>query len=138
MNPYQAYQQRQATSWTRVEMLLALFDGAIERLEAAAAAFERNDLATARRLLTRAWLIVGLLAAGLNFDYGQLPQKLGQLYDFALRRIRLYTPQGTADALRILRILREGFQKIRPEAVRLEREGVIPPLDANRGFQATA
>ena len=35
MNPYLLYkQQKEAVAWTRIDMLLALYDGAIERLQA--------------------------------------------------------------------------------------------------------
>ena len=138
MNPYQAYQAGKSASWTRIDMLLALYDGAVERLELAMQAYERNDATEARRLWTRAWLIVAQLAAGLNFEHGELPQNLGRLYQFCLSRIRLGTPAGLADALRILRTLREGFRGIRPGAIALERQGVIPALDSDTGLRFTA
>ena len=42
MNPYLAYKNSQNPAWTRIEMLLALYDGAIERLETAVAALRKT------------------------------------------------------------------------------------------------
>ena len=47
MNPLHAYQERQTLGLTRIDMLLALIDGAIERLENAVAALARKEHATA-------------------------------------------------------------------------------------------
>ena len=43
MRPYQAYQNHQALGWSRVDMLIALHEGAIERLQAALTAVRNRD-----------------------------------------------------------------------------------------------
>lgn len=138
MNPYNAYQQRQTLGLTRIDMLLALIDGAIERLEKAVAALARNDRAAACALLLRSQRIVTELIAGLDFQYGQLPRQLYGLYTFVLRSIGL---AGRADlnvAIRVLQVLREGFCGIRSEAIQLERSGAIPTIEHIHALQAIA
>jgi flagellar secretion chaperone FliS len=129
MNPYAAYQNNQNPAWTRIDMLLALYDGAIGRLESAAMALRLNDVAKAAPLLERSLAIVAELAAGLDFRHGELPVNLLRLYEFAVHCIATRTVGKVEDALGVLRELREGMLGIRDEAVRLEREGVIPPAN---------
>jgi flagellin-specific chaperone FliS len=137
MNPRNAYQQTYSSGWTRADMLLALFEGACQRLELAATALRRNDQMSAARLLTRAELIVYALAGSVDPDYG-LADQVRRLYSLATQAITAVTPEGTETALRILRSLREGVERNRDEAVRLEREGVLPPLRDPRLVHAMA
>ena len=58
MNPYQTYQQHRTFAFTRVDMVLALYDAAIERLDKARLALESNDEAAAQAPLLRAQRIV--------------------------------------------------------------------------------
>ena len=135
MNPYAAYQTQANQGWTRIDVVLALFDGAIERLEKALEALRQNDADAVLTLTQRARLIVGELAASLDLSYGELPQNLMRLYEFVLYSVG----QGGSDkleaAVKVLRNLREGFQGIREEAVQLERSGQIPPVEEMRSIQ---
>ena len=138
MNPYLAYKNSQNPAWTRIEMLLALYDGAIERLETAAAALRQNDAAKARPLLNRAMAIVAELAAGLDFRYGEVPFNLLRLYEFAIRCIGVQSVEKVEAALRVLRELREGMLGIHDEAVQLERDGLVPPVNTLHRMQVIA
>ena len=138
MNPLTAYQQRQALGLTRIDLLLALADGAIDRLDQAAAAFARDDHAAATPLLLRSQRIVAELAAGLDFRYGELPRNLSALYSFVLRAIARGNLANVNAALRVLRPLRDGFTGIRAEAIQLERTGAIPARELVHSVVATA
>ena len=138
MNAHDIYKQQQAVGWTRIDMLLALYDGAIERTEKARDAIARGDRSAAVAPLLRAQRIVAELFAGLDLGYGELPRDLQRLYVFVLRSITQGTPEHLGAALDVLRTLREGLAGIRSEAVELERSGAIPPADIERGLQATA
>ncbi len=116
MNPYSTYMQQQTVGWTRIDLLLALFDGAIERLLKAREELERGDALAATSLLARAQLIVAELAAGIDLRHGELPRNLLRLYTFAAQRIQLGKTENIDEALHILNILREGMQGIREEA----------------------
>ncbi len=125
MNPYAKYQQL-TPSWTRIDMLLALYDGAVERGEQALAALERQDQAAARKLLVKARLIVMGLASGVIPDGDPVTTNMLRLYEFAQHALEQGSVEDVRGALKVLRILREGFQKVRPEVVALERRRGAP------------
>jgi flagellin-specific chaperone FliS len=137
MNPYNAYRESYSRGWTRVDMLLALFDGAIERLEMAAASCRDGDRMATTRLLTRAGLIVCELAAGVEPNYVHAKDFL-RMYGLASRAIAANTPEGTDAALRVLRAMRGSVAALRDEASRLEHEGALPPAGATRLVELTA
>lgn len=128
MNPYARYLQT-TPAWTRIDMLLALFNGAVERCEQALAALERHDHNTAKQLLVKARLIVMGLASGVVPDGDPVTTTMLQLYEYAQHALSQESIEDVRGALGVLRTLREGFEKIRPEAVALERSGVIPPIN---------
>lgn len=119
-------------------MLLALFDGGIERCEQALAAMDRQDHRTAKNLLVKARLIVLGLASGVVADGDPVTTTFLQLYEYAQHALGQGSVEDVQGALKVLRILREGFQKIRAEAVELERRGVIPPINSTSTLQALA
>ena len=94
MNPYRAYQQQTSSHPTRIDMLLALYDATISRLEGGRLALEQQDQATAKALLARAQVLVGGLAAGVDIGQGEIPLNFLRLYEFALYSIRLGTVEG--------------------------------------------
>ncbi|HTU19773.1 MAG TPA: flagellar export chaperone FliS [Gemmataceae bacterium] len=130
MNPYAAYQRQSAPAWTRIDMLLALFDGGVERCEQALAALERQDPLAAKKLLVKARLIVLGLASGVIADGDPLSTLKLQLYEYAQHSLEQGSVEDVRGALGVLRTLREGYQKIRPEAADLERRGMIPPINS--------
>lgn len=138
MNPFSTYQRQTAPSWTRIDMLLALFDGGVERCEQALAALERQDQRAAKNLLIKARLIVLGLASGVVFDGDPVTTTIVQLYEYAQHALGQGNVTDVRGALNVLRILRDGFQKVRSEAVDLERRGVIPPINNTSTLRALA
>jgi len=124
--------------WTRIDMLLALFDGAIGRFESAADALAREDYAAAAPHLIRAQRMVVELLAGLDMKHGELPRRLRGLYAFVLRQTTDCKPDSIRQACRILQTIREGFEGIREEARQLERNGELPSLEAGSSLQTLA
>src|SRR5262245_4114233 len=108
MNPHAAYQQRNALGWARIDMLLALFDGAIERLEQASLSLAQEDVPASKPHLARAALLVAELIAGIDLNRGELPEYLARLYEFVLHSVSRGTPSDVEAALSVLRVLREG------------------------------
>jgi flagellin-specific chaperone FliS len=54
MNPYRRYQQSEPeTGWTRIDLLLALYDKALERLDKAEAGLRTGDRTGAQTQLLR-------------------------------------------------------------------------------------
>lgn len=136
MNPYETYERNRASGWTRIDMLLALYDGAIARLEQAHGALARGDTREAAPLLLRTQRIVVELLGGIDLAYGEVPRNLQRLYLFVLQALAPASPTSIAGALKVLRTLRDGLQEVRSEAVELERSGTIPPVDSSRTLHA--
>jgi flagellar secretion chaperone FliS len=138
MNPYAKYIQQPSPCWTRIDMLLALFDGAVERCEQVVAALERQDGEAAQPLLNKARLIVCGLVSGVVADGDPVTTNILRLYEYVLHSLGQGGIEEVRGALTVLRTLREGFQEARPEAVALERNGVIPPIDSLSTVRALA
>jgi flagellar secretion chaperone FliS len=129
MNPYLAYRQTQlhALPWTRIDLLLALYDKAVERITAAEEALRAGDRPRALPLISKAQLIVLELAAGVRTDVDAATgTDMLRLYEFAAHELAAAGIDNLRSALRVLTTLREGFRTIRDEAVTLERTGRIP------------
>lgn len=127
---YQAYQQHRANAWCRVDMLLALYDAALRNVDAAISASTRGDTELAQQHRNKTLRIVLELYAGLDLSYGELPARVAQLCEYM--QYVLLTGQATelASVREVLKELREGFQAIRSEAIRLEQEGKIPGIES--------
>jgi hypothetical protein len=54
------------------------------------------------------------------------------------RQMSQMTPEGAAAAKQILETMRAGFEAIRPEALRLERAGLVRSLDRSCSMEVTA
>src|SRR5581483_1394384 len=138
MNPYQAYSQSGTTGMTRVDMILALYDGAIRSIENARAALLENNASRAYPHLMNAQQFVAGLAAGLDLSQAEATVNLLRLFEFAAHCIASGSLEKLEGAAKVLKTLREGYQEIRPEAIRLERTGEIPPIQSSPLVRATA
>lgn len=138
MNPYAKNQQQNTPSWTRIDMLLALFDGAVERCEQALAALEQQNHAAAQKRLLKARLIVMGLMSGVVADGDPVTTTILQLYEYCLHSLTQGGIEDVRGARKVLGILREGFLKVRAEVNALERSGAIPPINTTSTLQALA
>ncbi|HEX4610970.1 MAG TPA: flagellar export chaperone FliS [Urbifossiella sp.] len=140
MNPYAAYRRPEpSTGWTRIDLLLALYDGAIERLDRAEAALVRGDQAAAIPLMSKVQLIVTELAAGVRTDITpEAGTNALRLYEFVTHRLSEPRVDRVRDARKILVTLREGFQAIRAEATEMERTGQFHAASRLQMVLATA
>jgi flagellin-specific chaperone FliS len=68
------------------------------------------------------------LLAGIDLQYGDLPDRLSKLYHFVLAAINQGTTKHIESAISVLKTLREGMEGIRDQAVTLERSGEVPPV----------
>jgi flagellar protein FliS len=128
VNATHAYKQQVALGWSRIDMLLALYSGAIDRLERAVSAFGHGDSDATVPLLLRAQQMVTELFAGIDLKYGELPATLASLYNYVLWAISQGTPDYLQSSITILKTLREGLEGIRDQAMDMERSGAIPPI----------
>jgi flagellar biosynthetic protein FliS len=139
MDPHAAYRQNSFTATTRIDLLLALYDGAIERIAVAMTCLREDNKTEALKHLTRAQLIVAGIASGIR---PQTAPQIGvptlKLCEFVAYQITQSNLEGLSSALTVLNNLRDGFAKIRSEAAHLERTGQIPPADAVNSVHAVA
>lgn len=125
MRRLDAYQQ-QSPNWTRIEMLLAAFDGVMQRLTAAQELISANETWKAQPLLLRAQRIVLELYSGLDLRHGDVPDNMGKLYLFVLHCIGMGDSLNVPAALDVLGIIRGGLNSVRDSANDLEHRGQIP------------
>lgn len=140
MNPYQKYRHQDvAANWTRMDLLLALYDKALERLDRAEVAVRADDLTTAIAQLAKTQLIVTALAAGVRVDVNpEMNTNMLRLYEYAVNELSQPRIEGIENARKVLHTLREGFEGIRVEANEMERTGKIPSLGQLQMVLATA
>jgi flagellin-specific chaperone FliS len=127
MKRLDAYSQPPAP-WTRIEMLLAAFDGITSRLERAQALLDRKETLAAQPLLVRSQQIVLALYEGIDLRHGQIPENMQKLYLFILSCIGMGPALDVPAALRILGRIREGLDAIRESAAGMERRGELSPV----------
>lgn len=135
MLAHKIYQQNRVAPLPRIEVILALYDGLIERIETARSLLAASPHES-RQLRARCKVVLSGLAADVGADGGPNGQNFVRLFEFVLHRLDQGTPASLGDALDILRILRDGFQTVRPQALELERLGHIPPTDQITTVQA--
>lgn len=131
MNAYRNYRRAEpSTGWTRIDMLLALFDGAIERLMKAEECLRRQDADGARPLAIKAQLIVMGMASGVNAESAdECGSNLLRLYEFVVHQLRTPDAKAIRSSIATLETLRDGFRSIRVEAAGLEQAGRIAKAD---------
>ena len=125
MRRLDAYQQ-QSPNWTRIEMLLAAFDGVMDRVRLAQELIAANDTWKAQPYLLRAQRIVLELYSGLDLRHGEVPDNMGKLYLFVLHCIGMGESLNLPAALDVLEIIRNGLNEVRDTANDLERRGLVP------------
>ena len=136
----QMYQQQQIARTTRIELLLALYDKAIQRLHDAQSSLEQADLAAAAPSMLQAQMIVYALASGVDTENQdcEATQNTLRLFEFVLYCLSFSDARKVGVARRVLTTLREGFERIGEEATTLELAGKIPALKATAALRATA
>ncbi len=134
----QAYADNRDLGWTRINLILAVFDGIVRKLEQARVVFAGGNAAAAKDALARAQIGVAALAASVGSDGQEISANFLRLYEFVCRRLGQGDEAAIDDALRVLNPLREAFEAARLQARDLERSGVIPPLSAKPVLQASA
>jgi flagellin-specific chaperone FliS len=140
MNPYMKYRrQEESTNWTRMDLLLALYDKALERLDRAEASLKAGNSAEAIPQISKTQLIVSELAAGVKIDVNpEVNVNILRLYEYTITELSHGTVEGITHARKILKELRAGFEAVRAEANEMERTGKIPPLAQLQMVSATA
>ena len=116
-----SYRQTQAQSRTPLELVVMLYDGALQSLAVARSAIERHDIVARRDALSRALAIISELHCTLNLEQGgDLAASLDELYAYSSRRILDATLKNDVtpidDVRRVFETLRDAWQTIATQA----------------------
>ncbi|MEQ9411436.1 MAG: hypothetical protein RIK87_27220 [Fuerstiella sp.] len=128
MNPHTRYRTATAMAWTRIDMLLLIYENAIEALDRGIAILESEDhsellharIDTQRKIL--------LIAEGLSVDTDPTAAHIMNLCVFILDQTSTDSLENWKTSLKLIETLHEGFQQIADEARELERNGKVPAL----------
>lgn len=121
--------------WTRIDMLLELYDRAITSIRGAQAAKESNheQLFTEKFIDSQKCILA--IHGGLRPDEYEIAYDIARLLHFVLTRLGEYNFE---EAAYFLEKLRNSFEAIREEATQLEKQGKIPSLESSGGLNAMA
>ena len=121
--------------WTRVDMLIALYDRTISAIELAQQAKGQGDNAQMAAHLIQVNRFILALYSGLDIDNSELAGNVARLLNFVAYRLE---QQKFGEAIRFLTKLQATFEEIREEATKLEKDGKIPPLMSTAGLNTVA
>jgi flagellar protein FliS len=143
MDPLSVYKKNSSLETTigsmpRVDVLLSLYDRAIQHLEDSIAALRLQDTNKATRLTMKARLTVLGLIAGVIPNSVDVADNLLRLYQFVLSAAEDGKLEKMQGGVNVLKTLREGFEGARSEAIRLERTGAIAPVTFSSSMTVVA
>jgi len=128
MTPHQAYRRTAQSGWTRIEMLLAIYDATIAALDHGIDALNRGATDEYPSLRLRASQLCLLILSGLDTNEDGVARHIHDLCLFSLDQIAQQDAKAWTDARNILATVREGFQEIREKGIQMEAEGTITQL----------
>ena len=128
MNPHLKYRNAKANSWTRIDMLLVIYEAAIEALDRGIAILESQDHSHLMHARIDAQRKVLLIAEGLSIDEDPTAAHIMNLCIFVLDQIQTDLLEQWKTSVKLIETLHQGFQEIADDARELERTGQIPQL----------
>lgn len=129
MDPRSQYKSTQATSWTRIDMLLHIYDHAICALKAGMQALDRNESLDSGSLRRDAQTRVMLIVEGLDLKQGEVPQNIMRICTHILDVTCRDDACEWERCASLLEVIRSGFAEVQDEARQAEADGAIPPLE---------
>lgn len=121
--------------WTRIEMLLAIYDKAIASLKSAEESLAAENGADYAEHVVAGQKAILAIHAGLKPDEHDVAFNVARLLHFVLTCLE---QRKFGDAIKILTELRSGFAAIEQEANELEQAGQIPSVVDNESFATPA
>ena len=136
MLEYQNYSpENQVNGWTRIDMLLALYDRAISSIRFAQEAEASNDTHLLASNTIEANKYILALHSGLKVHKDPVAENVARLLNFVMQR---FAEKNYEESIHFLEKLRSSFAQIREEATELEKAGKIPPLNNEPGLNTVA
>ncbi|MFN3681280.1 MAG: flagellar export chaperone FliS [Nitrospira sp.] len=111
------YRQTQIMTSSRVQIVVLLYEAAIQSIELARQAIETNTIADKGRFLGRAISIIGELDCALDYERGgEIARLLHQVYDYAVAQLVEANVRNDGrkleGVLRCLHVLREAWREV--------------------------
>ena len=113
---------------SRIDMLLAIYDAAIEATSTVEEMLRTGKAHEAALAKSQALVLVALIESGLDLDRGQVPNKIKDLCGFVEKSLLDSNRHEIASSVKILTNIRDGFAGIKQEAIELEQIGEIPKV----------
>ena len=122
MNVAQQYQQTQVMTASHVQLIVLLYDSAVQSLELAREGISKNNYRDKARFLDRGMAIVGELSSVLDFERGgQVAVSLHRLYDYMIQECLQANLRHEATHLdgpiRCLTTLREAWRVVAAQGI---------------------
>jgi flagellin-specific chaperone FliS len=133
-----AYKQSLNFAKTRIDTIITLYRKALSYLDRARMALAENRAEDAKPFLLNTQTIVMALASNLPAYKDESAANFFRLYEFVAFQMAQGAIENVDAAARILRILLEGFEAKHDEALALEMQGTLPPLDGGSALSLTA
>ncbi len=130
MNPYSRYKEQALYSWTRIDMLLVVYEQTISSLQDGISRLEANEAHQLPAIRLRAMKCLVTIVDGLNLDLGETPRHIMRLCLYVLDQIEKNDAESWRSAEKIMQTLHDGFAAIQNEAREAEHRGQIPALEA--------
>ncbi|HEX3517440.1 MAG TPA: flagellar export chaperone FliS [Solirubrobacteraceae bacterium] len=116
----QAYRQGAVLAASREQLVVMLYDGARRFLRQSAVAMRAGEIERAHNTLRRAEMIIAHLDATLDFDQGEVAERLHSIYAFCLVHLNRARIAQDADMVEevsgLLGELRDAWSQIATEA----------------------
>ena len=113
----EVYRRTNVHTRSPLELVVMLYDGALQSLSEARDALARNDVAARTKAVSRALAILTELQGTLNVkEGGSIAEELDRLYAFSITRLLDVTTRRDASAIedivRVLTPLREAWSQV--------------------------
>lgn len=134
---HSAYRRSKATSLTRVDLLISLYEKTLATLDVGIEAKRTDNDAAFQSAHFTAWRCVLALLDGIDPERSEVCENTQRLCLFAARMILESNEESWQNAKRVLQPLHDSFAQIRDEAVAMELNGEIPTLNFQTTFEQT-
>jgi flagellar protein FliS len=125
--PHAAYRRGEVLSATPGQLVVLLYDGARRFMRQATTAMRQREIERAHNALRRAERIIAHLDGTLDYEQGELPQRLHSIYVFCLAHLGAarvgLDPVKVEEVAELLGELREAWSQV---AAEVERAGAQP------------
>ncbi|MCA9033717.1 MAG: hypothetical protein KDA91_01245 [Planctomycetaceae bacterium] len=131
MNPQLKYKQAQSFSWTRIDMLLLIYEKAVHHLTDGVHLIEKGDTKSLilKRLSVQRVVLMIMEGIDPQFEESEIPRQILRICRYVIERTESDSLDDWRSALNVIQTIREGFQAVQDDARAAEYSGLVPALD---------